>query len=365
MGGINIYSSPSLQKVGGTYPPHPPQIDALGRDAQNLGYLKIYADEVQAVDSEEKSKKYPSIGQLTRESILEQYEEVFKPGRGKPLGGPLRIEVDPNVKPVQAPRRRLPVAKLDRVNKELKRLCEEDTIAPVAQPTEWLSNILVREKPDGRIRICIDPSRTVNKAILRPVYPIPTIDEQLPFLTNAKVFTVVDVSEAFHNIELDYESSLLTTFQGPNGRYRYKQMPLGISSGPEEYQRRQQEFLEGLNGVINIADDICVFGCGETTEEANEDHDRNLIALLNTCRDEDLRLSEKKMQFKLPSLNFMGHKLTDQGVKPDSDKVSAIRAMPRPVDKVGVQRFLGMCQYLSKLCPHLSETVLPLRNLIK
>ena len=338
-----------------------------GRDAQNLEYLKIYADEVQAVDavSGKGKTEASSIGEFTRESILEQYGEVFKPGRGKPLGSPLRIEVDPNVKPVQAPRRRVPVAKLDRVNKELKRLCEEDTIAQVSQPTEWLSNMLVREKPDGRIRVCIDPSRTVNKAILRPVYPIPTIEEQLPFLSNAKVFTVVDVSEAFHNIELDYESSLLTTFQGPNGRYRYKRMPFGISSGPEEYQRRQQEFLEGLNGVINIADDICIFGWGETVEEANEDHDRNLIALLNKCRDEDLRLSEKKMQFKLPSVTFMGNKLTDQGVKPDSNKVNAIREMPRPVDKAGVQRFWGMCQYLSKFCQNLSETVLPLRNLLK
>ena len=77
-----------------------------GRDAQNLGYLKIYADEVQAVDavSGKGKTEASSIGEFTRESILEQYGEVFKPGRGKPLGSPLRIEVDPNVKPVQAPR---------------------------------------------------------------------------------------------------------------------------------------------------------------------------------------------------------------------------------------------------------------------
>ena len=338
-----------------------------GCDAQKMGYLKIYADEVQAVDveSERKGTDLPPLGQLTKESIITHYGDVFKPGRGKPLGDPLHIEVDPCVKPVQSPRRRIPVAKMERVNKELERLCEEDTIAQVTQPTEWLSNMLVREKPDGRIRICIDPSRTVNKAIRRPVYTIPTIEEKLPFLTSAKVFTVVDVSEAFHNIELDYESSLLTTFQGPNGRYRYKRMPFGISSGPEEYQRRQQEFLEGLDGVINIADDICVLGRGDTKEEASIDHDKNLIALLDKCKEQDLRLTVKKMQFKSTTVTFMGHKLTDQGICPDPGKVSAVREMPRPIDKVGVQRFLGMCNYLSKFCPNLSETVLPLRNLVK
>ena len=125
-----------------------------------------------------------------------------------------------------------------------------------------------------------------------------------------KYFQIVDVSEAFHNVVLDEPSSLLTTFQGSNGRYRYLRMPYGILSGPEEYQRRQQEFLEGLEGVINIADDICVYGCGDTEEEANEDHDKNLITLLNRCRECDLRLSAKKIQFKSASVSFMGHILT-------------------------------------------------------
>ena len=92
-----------------------------GSDAQKLGYLKIYPDEVQAVDlhNQQKSAELPPLGHLTKESILTHYEEVFKPGRGKPLGDPLHIEVDPSVKPVQAPRRRIPVAKLEKVNKEV------------------------------------------------------------------------------------------------------------------------------------------------------------------------------------------------------------------------------------------------------
>jgi len=302
---------------------------------------------------------------ITKEDVLEHYASVFRPGRRKPLGSPLHIEMDPDVTPVHAPRRHVPVAKLDRVNDELKRLCDDGIIKPVTEPTEWLSNILVKEKPNGKLRICIDPSQTINKAIKRPIYTIPTIEEKLPLLTKAKVFTIVDVSEAFHTIVLDHDSSLLTTFLGPNGCYCYTRMPFGISSGLEEYQRRQHEFLDGLQGIINIADDICIFGCGDTKEEADIDHDRNLIALLDKCSDYDLRLSAKKLQFKASSVTFMGHKLTDKGVEPDPSKVTAIKGMPRPTDKAAVQRFLGMCQYLSKFCRNLSEIVLPLRDLTK
>ena len=142
-------------------------------------------------------------------------------------------------------------------------------------------------------------------------------------------------------------------------------MPFGIASGPEEYQRRQHEFLDGLQGVINIADDICVFRCGDSKEEADIDHDKNLTSLLEKCSNHDLRLSVKKLQFKSPSVTFMGHKLADKGVESDPAKVAAIREMPAPTDKSGVQRFLGMCQYLSKFCHNLSETVLPLRDLTK
>ena len=274
-----------------------------GRDAQALKYLTIYADETDAVEEEtmRNSHNLPALGKLTSEDILKHYPNVFKPGRGKPLGSPMHIDLDPSVTPVHAPTRHVPVAKLDRVNEELERLCEEGIIRPVTQPTDWLSNMLVKEKANGKFRICIDPSQTINKAIKRPKYTIPTIEERLPLLTKAKVFTVVNVSEPFRTIELDEDSFLLTTFWAPDGCYCHNQMPFGIASGPEEYQRRQHEFLDGLNGVINIADDICVYGCGDSKEEADIDHDRNLTQLLEKCNKHDLRISAKKnaIQFQL------------------------------------------------------------------
>ena len=118
-------------------------------------------------------------------------------------------------------------------------------------------------------------------------------------------------------IELHDKSAFRTTFMGPC----FTRMPFGISSGPEEYQRRQHEFL---HGVINIADDICIFGCGDTIEDANADHDRNLVRLLDKCSAYDLRFSAKKLKFKVTSVTFTGHILTDKGLETDPSKVSAI-----------------------------------------
>ena len=337
-----------------------------GSDAQALRFLNIFADETHMADDVVKNPPlHLVLGSITKQNVLQRYANIFEPGRGKPLGNPLHIEMDPSVTPVHAPRRHIPVSKLNKVNEELSRLCDNGTIKPATQPTDWLSNILVKEKPNGNIRICIDPSQTINKVIRRPVYTIPTIEEKLPLLKNAKVFTIVDVLEAFHTIELDDESALDTTFMGPDGRYCFTRILFGISSGPEEYQQRQHEFLHGLPGVINIADDICIFGCGDTIEDASVDHDRNLVCILDKCSDHDLHLSAKKLQFKATSVTFMGHRLTDKGLEPDPPKISPITKMPRPEDKAGVQHFIGMCQYLSKFCPNLSASIIPLRELTK
>ena len=122
-----------------------------GRDAQALNYLKMYADETANAVGEEiphNPQRAPPLGKLTKNDVLHCYSNVFRPGRGNPLGTPMHIELDPNVRPVHAQVRRVPVAKLDKVNEELERLSNEGIIKPVTQPTDWLSNILVKEKPN-------------------------------------------------------------------------------------------------------------------------------------------------------------------------------------------------------------------------
>ena len=109
------------------------------------------------------SYKLPALGKLTSEDILNYYPSI-----GNLLEAPCTSAWMRASQPAHAPTRRVLVAKLDSANKELKRLSEEGIIRPVTQPSDWLSNMLIKEKPNGKLGICIDPSQTINKAIKRP-----------------------------------------------------------------------------------------------------------------------------------------------------------------------------------------------------
>ena len=116
---------------------------------------------------------------------------------------------------------------------------------------------------------------------------------------NAKVFSVVDAKDGFLQVSLDEESSFLTTFWTPFGWYRWTRMPFGLKSSPEEFQRRVDDGLEGLTNRAIIADDMIVYGSGNTEEESILSHDTALIALLDRCREINLKLNGKKLKFNL------------------------------------------------------------------
>ena len=243
-------------------------------------------------------------------------------------------------------------------------MVKKNIIQKVVEPSDWVSNMVVVKKGNGQLRICIDPM-FLNKAIKRPHYMMPTIEQILPYLNNAKVFTILDARHGFWQVELDHESSKLTTFTTPFGRYRWLRLPFGIASAPEEYQRRMHETLEDLPGTHIYADDILVCGKGSNIEEAEQDHDANLSRVLERCREKNLKLNPDKTQFKKKEVTYLGHRITSAGVKADPGKIQAITDMKEPQNVKELQRFLGMITYLAKFCPNLSNHTCFLRELGK
>ena len=121
--------------------------------------------------------------------------------------------------------------------------------------------------------------------------------------------------------------------------------------------------LEGLDGIICIAKDILVYGEGINFEDAQADHDRRFIALMERCHQRAIKLNAGKLRFKLKEVKFMGTIISDNGMKPDPGKVVAITQMPTPQNKPALLRFIGMVNYLSPFCPNLSSVIQPLRVL--
>ena len=171
-------------------------------------------------------------------------------------------------------------------------------IKKVTEPTEWVSSMVAVGKMNtDNLRICIDP-RNLNQAIMREHYPLPTIDDITHKLTGAKVFSVLDAKCGYWHLRLDEASSKLTTFNSPFGRWRFMRMPFGIVSAQEIFQRKAHETLEGLKGVEVLIDDILVYG------RTKKERDTNLKALLERCKEKNMRLNYSKAQISVDKLSY-------------------------------------------------------------
>jgi len=289
-------------------------------------------------------------------SFLDEYADCF--GELGTIKKPYHIVLDPSVPPVIDACRKVPIALQDRLRQELLRMEDMKVIKPVTEPTDWVSSVVTTEKPNGSLRVCLDP-RNLNKAIRRHHHKLPTTEEILSRMSGAKYFSKLDVSNAYWQVPLDEESSHLLTFNTPIGRYRYLRMPYGIHSASEICQAHIAEIIEKVPGTANCQDDIIIWS---STPEELADRTRKC---LDAIRKSGLKLRKHKCQFGMSSITFLGHSISDQGIKPDTKKISAILNMPTPTNVKELQRFLGMVTYLGKFIPNLSKATAPLRKLLE
>ena len=144
---------------------------------------------------------------LSKQDLMNKYQDVFN---GFGHIGNAKIVIDPNVLPVQHSPRRIPVALLEDVKKKITELEEKGIITKAIEPSAWISSMVVVTKPQ-KIRIFLDP-KNLNQAILRPKFQMPTLEELLPKLSKARIFSTFDAKDGFYQVGLDEESSRLTTF---------------------------------------------------------------------------------------------------------------------------------------------------------
>jgi hypothetical protein len=293
---------------------------------------------------------------VTMAHIQQGYKDVFS-GLGQ-FEKEYEIKVKEGVEGVRELPRRVPYALQPRLKNTLDKLKEQNVIADVEQPTEWVSSLVVVEKKDGSLRLCLDP-KSLNSAIMREQYVIPTPADVQARLHDKKLFTVVDMKDAYWHVKLSEQSSFLTTFNTPWGRKRFLRMPFGICSASEVMQKKNEETFGDIMNVHVIADDLIIAGADES------EHDTALLKVLDRAREKNVRFSLPKLQFKTTSVKYMGNVVSVEGLKPDPQKIEAILNMPPPTDTTGLQRLLGMVRYLTQYIPEESSITAPLRELLK
>ena len=300
-----------------------------------------------------KSCKYPSANQ-----IIEDYSDLFI-GVGK-VPGKIDLKVNPDVTPVAHPPKPIPVALRDTVLAKLQDLEQQDIIekTPVGTPTPWCSALHIEPKKDNTVRLTIDP-RDLNKALLREYHPTNTVEEVAQRCKSTKYLTVLDANQGYFQLELDEQSRNCTAFNTPYGRYRYKRLPMGITSAPEIFQRVYRDIFASVDGLEIIMDDFLI------AATSLEEHNRILRQTLQTGKENNVTFSPKKLQLCTDCVKYGGHVFTNKGIQLDPDRIRAIVEMPEPECIEKVHTLLGMVTYVCKYLKDLSYMTEPLRGLIK
>ena len=257
------------------------------------------------------------------EEIKVQYKDICTfPGK------PCHINMDPSVPPKCLPCRPVPVHHQDEFKKQLNEMLEVSIIAEVHEATPWISSfVIVETMKNGQRRLqkCLDP-KPLNKAIMHEPYITQTPDDVYHKLANAKFIIVIDFKKSFWQFVLDEESSYLTTFNTPFGRYHYLRMPFGISISGDCHQHGIDSIYGKLDNVISIADDLLIWG----DDADGSDHNHAFQAVLDATWKNNLKVNIEKVQYHQNKVTFFGETYTVNGHSPMPNKIQAVTNMTTP-----------------------------------
>ena len=206
------------------------------------------------------------------------------------------------------------------------------------------------------MRICLDP-RDLNEALEKEPYHTCSVDEIMAKLQGMTVFTIVDCKKGCWMVVLHPDSRKLTCMALPFGRFQWTWLPMGTVVAQDIFQSKLDSIFIGMEGVTGIADDMVIAGRDEM------EHDRNFLAFMEKCMENNLTLNLEKIQFKQTQVSFYGHCWSKHGISPDPKKIQALKHMESPLDKKTMRSFAGMINYLNRYSALSAHLAAPLSAL--
>ena len=307
------------------------------------------------------------------EQIKKDYNDVLSDQlKSTPMAGPpMKIYMkDEEVKPIHVTTtKQIPLYWQEEARETINQLLKDKIIERVEMPTTWISpaffvakkDIETKNEGDRKVKSLrlVTNYQRLNTFVKRPIHPFPTSNDIVSNIEHgSKFFCSLDMVKGYHQIELDDESSELTTFLLPYGRFKYRRAPMGLCSSSDEFCRRSDEAIQDLTGVQKIVDDILIHA------PSKEILFERIRQVLERCRRHGITVSEKKLQVGT-KVKFAGYIVSTEGVKPDPAKLAAIADFPAPTDLSSLRSFMGLANQLGQFVPDLAHMTEPLRALMR
>ena len=300
----------------------------------------------------------PRVHTLLTAGWINEFPEVMGNGLGRLKGIMASIELKEGAHPKFCKHRPIPFALRAQVEEAIRQQVEDGELKPVEQ-SEWAAPIVVIRKNDGSIRVCADFKVTINPYLCQKTFPLPTADEVFSTLAGGESFTKLDLACAFKQMEVAKESRHFLTINTHLGLFQFQRLPFGVATAPAMWQRAMSIVLQGCKRVVYYMDDILVTGSSRMEHEANLRH------VFQRLQQYGLKINLGKCRFFQKSVDFLGHRVTPEGVQPMDERVKGIMAASTPQNRAELKSFLGLISYNSKFIPSLSTVLHPLYKLLQ
>lgn len=271
---------------------------------------------------------------------------------------PTTDDIPINVRPY-----RLPYHQQEEVKRQIDKMLKDDIISE--SKSAYNSPLLVvPKKPDihgnRKWRVVVD-FRKLNDKTLSEVFPLPNITEILDQLGNSKFFSTIDLASGYHQVRTDPKDKHKTAFSTSNNHYEFNRMPFGLKGAPFTFTKLMNSVLLGFQGIkcFVYLDDVIIYG------KTLEDHNSKLKDVFTRFRLHNLKLQPEKCEFLRPELTYLGHTITADGIKPDENKIKAIKNFPTPKSPTEIKQFMGLAGYYRRHIQNFAKIAQPMNNLLK
>lgn len=271
------------------------------------------------------------------------------------------IRLKPGARPVYRKSRTVPYSMTSIVEKEYDRLIKAGILFSVNN-SHWASPTVHIPKSEGSVRVCGDYTE-VNGLIENDGYKLPNCQELFARLAESgsppKYFSVIDLLGAFNQVYLDEESAKILVLNTCKGLLGTNRLCYGIKTAPAQFQAIIDKILAGIDNVFIYFDDILV------ATNTLEGHFKVLKQIFERFQKFNVRINSSKCQFYKESVDYLGHKLSSDGIQPLFSKIDCILNAPTPTNVSELKSFLGMLNYYGKFLPNLSIEMQPLYRLLQ